>query len=385
MNENWDYKKLIDVCEVFTDGDWINKINQSKSGIRLIQTGNIGNGYFKNRVNKSRFISSSTLNKLKCTEIYEGDLLVSRLPDPVGRSCIIPNIGERMITAVDCTIIRFNKKIILPQFANYYFQSAKYQNDVDLLITGTTRNRISRKNLGNIVIPVPPLPDQRRIVALLDQAFKGIDKARNNMSDNLKNISEISNSAINNIFSDLSKNNKEKKLSDISENLDRKRIPITKRDRKKGDFPYYGASGIVDFVDDYIFDEDLLLISEDGANLLARVYPIAFSVSGKVWVNNHAHVLKFEDHPTQRFVEYYLNHLNLENYISGMAQPKLNQNKLNSIPIPYPDINTRLEIVNKLDKFKAYILEMAFIYKKKTALFGNLKSSFLQEAFSGEL
>ncbi|MDJ1171926.1 restriction endonuclease subunit S [Roseofilum sp. BLCC_M154] len=141
-----------------------------------------------------------------------------------------------------------------------------------------------------------------------------------------------------------------KSLEDICENLDSQRVPITKSKRKPGSIPYYGASGVVDYVDDYLFDEDLLLVSEDGANLLARTYPIAFSISGKTWVNNHAHVLKFADRSTQTFVEYYLNSISLEPYISGAAQPKLNQRKLNSIPIPLPPLEEQRRIVAILDE-----------------------------------
>jgi type I restriction enzyme S subunit len=114
-----------------------------------------------------------------------------------------------------------------------------------------------------------------------------------------------------------------------------------------GDIPYYGASGVVDHVADYLFDEDLLLISEDGANLLARTYPIAFSISGKSWVNNHAHVLRFNDPDTQEFVRLYLNSISLEPYVSGMAQPKLNQKQLNRIPIPFPTLGFDSEIAAK--------------------------------------
>jgi len=110
-----------------------------------------------------------------------------------------------------------------------------------------------------------------------------------------------------------------KSLNEICENLDSKRVPITKSKRKSGNIPYYGASGVVDHVDDYLFDEDLLLVSEDGANLLARTYPIAFSITGKTWVNNHAHVLRFEKEVTRRFAEYYFNSISLEPYVSGMA------------------------------------------------------------------
>lgn len=96
-----------------------------------------------------------------------------------------------------------------------------------------------------------------------------------------------------------------KTLGEVAENLDSRRIPITSGVREPGEVPYYGASGIVDYVKDFIFDGDFLLISEDGANLLARSTPIAFSISGKTWVNNHAHVLKFNTYAERKFVEYY--------------------------------------------------------------------------------
>ncbi len=140
-------------------------------------------------------------------------------------------------------------------------------------------------------------------------------------------------------------------LGEIAENLDSFRRPVTSGSREAGEIPYYGASGIVDYVKDFIFDGDYLLISEDGANLIARNTPIAFSISGKSWVNNHAHVLKFKSYNERRFVEYYLNNIDLTPYISGAAQPKLNQKNLNSIKIPIPSYEERKRIVTILDKF----------------------------------
>lgn len=125
-------------------------------------------------------------------------------------------------------------------------------------------------------------------------------------------------------------------LGQICENLDNRRVPITENMRVRGVIPYYGASGIVDYVDDFIFDEELLCISEDGANLIARTSPIAFSISGKSWVNNHAHVLKFDLQSRQKFVENYINFIKIEQFLTGMAQPKLNKAKLEVIPIPIP-------------------------------------------------
>ncbi|MTH95501.1 restriction endonuclease subunit S [Roseibium sp. RKSG952] len=140
-------------------------------------------------------------------------------------------------------------------------------------------------------------------------------------------------------------------LEKLAENLDSKRKPITSSLREPGEIPYYGASGVVDYVKDYLFDGDYLLVSEDGANLLARSTPIAFSISGKTWVNNHAHILEFETYAERRFVEYYLNSIDLTPYISGAAQPKLNKKNLNSILIPNPSLDEKKRIVTILDTF----------------------------------
>lgn len=144
-----------------------------------------------------------------------------------------------------------------------------------------------------------------------------------------------------------------RKLGDICENLDSMRKPVKSGDRAEGVYPYYGASGIVDYVDGYLFDEKMLLVSEDGANLTVRTTPIAFSAEGKYWVNNHAHVLRFSDEALQSYVEFYLNMMDLNQYITGTAQPKLNQEKLNSIPIISPnktEINAFVEFKNQADK-----------------------------------
>jgi type I restriction enzyme S subunit len=146
-----------------------------------------------------------------------------------------------------------------------------------------------------------------------------------------------------------------KPLLGVAENLDNKRVPITEGKRTKGEIPYYGASGIVDYVEGHIFDEDLLCISEDGANLVARTYPIAFPISGRTWVNNHAHVLRFDNLATQKIVEDYLNSTDLRDFITGMAQPKLNRSMLDTIPIPLPEPDEQQRIADCLASLDAQI------------------------------
>ena len=149
-----------------------------------------------------------------------------------------------------------------------------------------------------------------------------------------------------------------KKLGEICDNMDKLRKPVTASTRISGIYPYYGASGVVDYVNNYIFDGSYLLISEDGANLLARSTPIAFSIYGKTWVNNHAHVLHFNSDVTRKFVEYFINNLDISKYVSGGAQPKLNQKKLNSIPIPIPPLELQEKIVAILDRFETLVNDL---------------------------
>ena len=182
MKQGWEIKKLGEVCSLIADGDWIESRHQSDDGIRLIQTGNIGNGVFKAKDDKPHYISESTFDELGCTEIFAGDCLVSRLPDPVGRACIIPNVNCRMITAVDCSIIRFNCNIA-PKYFIYYTQCEKYKREINNNTTGTTRKRISRKNLEQIPLPIPPLPEQEKIVAELDCLSGIIEKKKQQLKE----------------------------------------------------------------------------------------------------------------------------------------------------------------------------------------------------------
>ncbi len=167
--------RLQDVCTVFSDGDWIESKDQSDKGIRLVQTGNIGEGLYLEKEERAKYVSEETFESLKCTEIYPGDILISRLPEPVGRACIIPPKKERMITAVDCTICRVDESIVSKEYLCYFMRSNAYYTKLLGSVTGTTRKRISRKNLGNIELEIPPKEEQTDVVSQLERLINVIN------------------------------------------------------------------------------------------------------------------------------------------------------------------------------------------------------------------
>ena len=162
---------LSSLCDTFIDGDWIEAKDQSGSGIRLIQTGNVGVGTFKDKGDRARYISEETFNRLNCTEVVEGDILISRLPEPVGRACIIPAGLGKSITAVDCTIIRLNDKV-LPKFFVAFTNTPDYAMQIKKVLSGTTRLRVSRANLGKIQVPLPLIDKQQQFVTIAEQTDK---------------------------------------------------------------------------------------------------------------------------------------------------------------------------------------------------------------------
>lgn len=229
--------------------------------------------------------------------------------------------------------------------------------DVSDIVNGATRQKLTQADMRKIEIPLLPIEEQRSVVIRISKVFELITLRK----EQLAKLDELVKARFVEIFGDPISNPMGwecKRFDSLCENLDYRRKPITASERESGIYPYYGASGIVDYVAGYLFDENILLISEDGANLLMRSTPIAFSVSGKVWVNNHAHVLRFEKMCMQKYVEMYFSMIDISEFITGSAQPKLNQAKLNSMMIPVPDedgMNSYLQFIQQTDKTKLTI------------------------------
>jgi type I restriction enzyme, S subunit len=127
-------------------------------------------------------------------------------------------------------------------------------------------------------------------------------------------------------------------LGELTDNFDSRRIPVKEADRRPGPFPYYGASGVVDRVDNYLFDGEYLLIAEDGENLRTRQTPVAFLANGKFWVNNHAHIVRGNSRADTRFLSYALSQTDINGYLTGSTMPKLTQGNMNRIPVVAPPL-----------------------------------------------
>ncbi len=161
---------------VFVDGDWIESKDQDPNGeVRLIQLADIGDGDFKNK--SSRFLTLKRANALNCNFLQQNDILVARMPDPIGRACLFPLKNENsFVTAVDVAIIRLGDKSVIPKYLMHSINNLYIRREIESLQSGTTRKRISRSNFAIIKIPLPPIPEQHRIVAKIEELFSSWDK-----------------------------------------------------------------------------------------------------------------------------------------------------------------------------------------------------------------
>jgi len=247
---------------------------------------------------------------------------------------------------------------------------------------GATFLQVSKGDIASLQIPLPPLDEQKRIAAILDAA----DAMRTKRRESIALLDTLLQSTFLDMFGDPVTNPmgwEIKQVGKLADNEDGKRVPVKKADREKmdGEFPYYGASGVIDNIDRYLFDGERLLIGEDGANLVVRSTPIAFIARGKYWVNNHAHVLAFNGNAKLVFLEAMINAIDLKPYLSGTAQPKLNQKSLNRIQIPTPPLELQCQfatIVKTVERQKARL-------RAHLSELDTLFASLQQRAFNGEL
>ena len=277
----------------------------------------------------------------------KGQILFGRRRAYQHKACVATIDG---ICSGDITVIEPIEGKVYPDLLPFIIQNDDFFEHAIKGSNGALSPRVKWEHMANFEFNLPSLAEQKVLAEKLWAAYE----VKQSYLKMIAATEEMVKAQFVEIFGNIDNPKYETCfLTAISENLDSRRVPIKSGNRVQGPYPYYGASGIVDYVSDFIFDENILLISEDGANLKDRTTPIAFSSSGKVWVNNHAHVLCFNDDYLQKYVEIYFNLNKIDKYLTGTAQPKLNQDKLNCIPIPIPpkmELDKFISIADQSDK-----------------------------------
>ena len=385
MKNGWNLKPLSEVCDIKPPKSEARKKIKASELVSFLPMENLGICSKSITLNQDRKLSEV---EGSYTYFADEDVLLAKITPCFenGKLGIAKNLTNGIGFGSSEYIVFRPNPMLFNEYLFYFLSQESLRVEGAARMTGAVgHKRIPKDFIELYKIPLPPLTEQKRIVAILDEAFAAIDKAKANAEKNLANAKELFESYLNGVFANPGNDWEKKTLNEISENLDSKRVPITKNVRKEGPIPYYGASGIVDYVADYLFDDDLLCISEDGANLLARNLPNCFFYFRQIMVNNHAHVLKFKNIISQKFIELYLNSIKLNDFVSGMAQPKLNQTMLNKIPIPFPSIGIQEAIVNKLDDLSFETNQLEQIYRQQVTAHDELKKSILKKAFEGKL
>lgn len=340
-------------------GHGLPKSDFTATGVPAIHYGQIYTHYGMSTTSTKSFVAPETAASLK--KVNYGDVVITNTSENFEDVATpLAYFGkEQAVTGGHATIIKPGNSLLAMYFA-HFTQTPAFEAEKRRYAKGIKVIDVSAADMAKILIPIPSPGDPQKSLAIQAEIVRILDgftaltaqlKAELNaeLAARRKQYKYYGDQLLTFDADEV----EWKTLGELAENLDSKRKPITSSLREPGMIPYYGASGIVDYVKDYIFDGNYLLVSEDGANLLARNTSIAFSISGKTWVNNHAHVLKFKTYADQKFVEYYLNNIDLTPYVSGAAQPKLNKNNLSSIRIPDPTAKEKSRIVALLDKFDA--------------------------------
>ena len=307
LPDGWEWKKLEDIFLIERGGSprpIKEYITESEDGINWIKIGDTKKGE-KYITQTAQKIKPEGLKKSRL--VIEGDFIMSNSMS-FGRPYIVKTKG-----AIHDGWLLMRAKIESNDTDFFYYllsSNYMYQQFV-AKASGTTVKNLNIALVKNTDIPLPPLQKQKQIVAKLDTLFAKIDQAITLHQQNSDEADKFMGSVLNEVFGELEEKYEKKELKDIVDNHDGKRIPIKASDREsiQGKYPYY--------VEDYIFDGEYLLISEDGANLTVRKYPIAFIAEGKFWVNNHAHiVVAKKDISTNKYMEYAFAYTDISLYLN---------------------------------------------------------------------
>lgn len=393
---------LVDIISnggLLCDGDWIEKKDQDVRGkVRLIQLADIGDGEFKDK--SSKYITLETAERLHCTFLEKGDILIARLPEPLGRACIFPLEGA-YITAVDIAILRIKDISINPQYIMYLINSSTFRSQIKQYESGTTRKRISRKNLEKIEFSLPNLEIQNRIVARIEELFSKLDKAVDTLKTTKEQLAVYRQAVLKDAFSDFEKKDSIRNLTMV----------VTSGSR--GWAKYYSNSGAlfvrignlthsgidIDFRDiQHITPPDnaegvrtRLQPNDVLVSITADLGSIGF-VSEKVeeaYINQHIALVRFQNPVQGRFMAWYLRseygQKDLLKNKRGGGKLGLGLDDIRDTPVPIVDDVTAKETVDKIEEQLSVCNSIEKTVDTALAQTDAMRQSILKQAFEGKI
>jgi restriction endonuclease S subunit len=392
----WSQLILKDACELITDGSHFSPttVDSGLPYITVRDLGETGIDFFN-----CKFISRESFVELAgngCQPI-KGDVLFSK-DGTVGKVALVSDEREFVVLS-SLAIVRPNKEVISSEFLKLTMQSPSFLETALGLKTGTALSRIVLRNLKTVSLAVPPPAEQEKIVAILEEQLTRLDAALASVRVVRKKAARFRRSILKSAFTGtLSGHNVSagelpegwtiKDLRELVDVLDSMRKPINSEERldRIGTVPYFGASGQVGTIDKALFDEDLVLLGEDGVQFFDVDKHKAYEITGPSWVNNHAHVLRCKKEKyVQHLLVCYLNQFDYRNYANGTTRLKLTQAAMNRIPVIVPPLKEQEEIVEilneQLSRLDVSLCVAAVIVIKSSAL----RRSLLHAAFNGEL
>ena len=359
---NWEENSLDVLCEEITVGYVSSMSNEYiEEGIPFLRSLNIEPYKLNLKAAQLKFISKEFHNKLSKSKLNAGDLAIVRTGIP-GTCCVIPKrFGE--VNCSDLVIAR-PKEIVNPYFLCYYINSPLGRGSIGGNLVGVAQKHFNVGVAKRMVIPTPPLHIQKRIADILS--------AYDNLIENNQKRIKLLEQAAQNIYKEwfvilrfpvhentpinaetgLPVGWEKKPFDEVTVNNNRKRVPInsTQRSKRQGSYRYYGATGVMDYIDDYIFDGRYLLIAEDGTVYDKDGNAYTQLVEGKFWVNNHAHIISEGSLPIE-FVYLAMKHYPIGHLITGAVQLKLSMKNLKRVEIINPSkeiLKSFIHIVNPL-------------------------------------
>jgi type I restriction enzyme S subunit len=411
----WVWTEMQHISET-TSGGTPSRIKKEYFGgnIPWLKSGELNNQVINS---SEESITREGLENSSAKIVPKGALLIALYGATVGKLGIL-GIDAAINQAI-CAILPYEG--ISNKFLFWYL--SQHRNELLNIRKGGAQPNISQDVVKHIPVPIAPFPEQCRTVARLEELFTRLDAGvdglrkvkaqlkryrqavlkyafegklteewRKTHKDQIepatKLLEQISQeNAVESNLPELPEGWIWTRLELVTTNHDGKRVPVSrkKRESMKGVYPYYGASGIIDSVDDYLFDGNFLLIGEDGANLLARATPIAYQATGKFWVNNHAHVLTSLGGVPISYLEHYINRISLAEYVTGTAQPKLTQRAMNKIPVPLAPLKEQYKIAEEINRRFSVIDEISKEMELMIRYSDRLRQSILKTAFEGKL